>query len=101
MDAAIVLTLIAGVYFVYEYVRVNKRMPQRSLKLISVTQAQTKRHDETVRQIELLINSQQFQDYQENKSKFIESDFEKENFLENETDIMREIKEKETLFFDD
>ena len=66
-----------------------------------MTQAQTKRHDETVRQIELLINSQQFQDYQENKSKFIESDFEKENFLENETDIMREIKEKETLFFDD
>lgn len=94
MDAVIVLTFIVGVYFVFEYLKLNKKIPQRSSKLIPATQAQKKQSDETTLQVDLLMNSKQFQDYLENKSKLIESDYEKGNGLENETDILRELEEK-------
>lgn len=90
MDVVIILTFIVCVYFVFEYFRLNTKIPQRSTKLISATEAQIKKNDETARQVGLLLNSQQFQEYKEKKSRSLGSG--KENVSENETDIMKELK---------
>jgi len=47
MDAVIVLTFLVGVYFVYEYLKLNKKIPQRSTEPLNSALAQRKLKLET------------------------------------------------------
>lgn len=91
MDAVIILTFLVGVYFVYEYLKLNKKIPQRSTEPMHSVLAKKTQELETARQVQLLLNSQEFQNYQENKSRLVQSEHEKEDNFEDETDILREL----------
>lgn len=67
MDIVVTLTIISGIYFAFRYFRATEKIPKRSLEVVPPNKAREKVAEETARQIELLMKSKEFQDFQARK----------------------------------